>query len=156
MPRTCASCSHPSVGEINRRIRAGSPLTDISRWLSESETPITAIALARHAKGHLGVPTKKGRRPVSGDFLEAVRDSAHQGLEDGSLTVTLRDGLQAQKQIDERASRMADRDLMARIAMMMTGQIVEGTAREVDPDLAELEAEFRPLLTASTARDVLD
>lgn len=148
MPRNCASCTHPQVREINHRIRDGRPLVDISRWLDDAGTPITRQALARHARDHVGVAPISGRRAVSGDFLETVRDTVHEGVIEGSIRLSARDGLAAQKQIDDRLNKAADRDMFAKIAMMMTGGYIEGEAREVDPEQAAIEAEFRPLLSS--------
>lgn len=145
MPGVCASCKHPQVREINHRIRQERPLTDISRWLSEIGTPITRQALARHAKDHLSVAPVHGRRPVSGNFLEAVRDAAHEALSEGELRVTLGDGIKAAAELNKQAARTADRDLMARIALALTGNALI-QARVIDPELEALEAEFRPLL----------
>lgn len=145
MPGVCASCKHPQVREINHRIRQERPLTDISRWLSEIGTPITRQALARHAKDHLSVAPVHGRRPVSGNFLEAVVVKAHEDLEEGNLRVSARDAISAQAELNRQASRSADRDLMAKIALALTGHSLI-QARVIDPELEALEAEFRPLL----------
>lgn len=148
MPNNCSSCDHPQVREINARIRQGRPLTDISRWLDDIGTPITRQALARHARGHLGVEAPpRGRVPVSGDFLESVRDAAAEGLESGELAVSLKDGISAQKALDARAARSADRDLMLKIAMALTGNVT-GYIRTVDPEVDVIEGEYRALLTA--------
>lgn len=147
MPGVCASCKHPQVREINHRIREERPLTDISRWLSEIGTPITRQALARHAKDHVGAQVARGRKPVSANFLQAVVETAHEKLSEGELTVTLRDGIQAQAELNKQVARSADRDLMAKIALALTGHaLIE--ARVIDPELEALEAEFRPLLTS--------
>lgn len=144
MATPCATCEHSQVREINHRIREDRPLTDISRWLGELGTPITRQALARHAKAHVGKEPLRGKRPVSADFLESVRDKAHDGLESGELTVTLKDGLTAQKQLDARAARNADMDLMLRIAITLGGK----RERLPAPEVEAIEAEFRPLLTS--------
>ena len=84
-------------------------------------------------------------RTVSGNFLEAVRDAAHEALSEGELRVTLGDGIKAAAELNKMAARTADRDLMARIALAMTGNALI-QARVIDPELEALEAEFRPLL----------
>jgi hypothetical protein len=154
MPQTCASCKHPQSREINHRIRDGRPLVDISRWLTElhekdpSIPKITRFALARHAKDHVGVEPQRGRRPPSEDFLTAVVNAAHDGLEDGSLRVTLRDGIAAKAELNKQQARNQDRDLMAKIALALTGQSPLLTATVIDPEIEAIEAEFRPLLTS--------
>ena len=141
----CANCNHPQVREINHRLRQERPLTDISRWLEEIGTPITRQALARHLRDHLGQKPVVGRRPVSGSFLEAVVTDAHEKLSAGELTTTLRDGIAAQAELNKQQARSADRDLMAKIALALTGSpLLE--ARVIDPELEAIEAEFRPLL----------
>ena len=150
MPQTCITCKHPQASEINRRLKTNATFEDISRWLDSLGTPITRQALARHMKTHLiTAPERKtGRKPPSEDFLTAVRDIAHEKMEEGTLQVTLRDGLQAQKQLDDRLQRSADHDLMARIALALTGGYQPRELRVLDPEIEAIEAEFRPLLTA--------
>lgn len=151
MPGVCATCSHPQVREINHRIREGRSYEDIGRWLREIGTPITRQALARHHKGHLGdAPARApGRKPISTDFLQAVVDDAAEQLAEGVIRATLRDGIGAQKALDERLSRNADRDLMAKIAIVLSGAAHPMLgARVIDPENEAIEAEFRPLLTA--------
>lgn len=155
MPQTCATCKHPQSREINQRIRSGRPLVDIARWLKEEAGKgngyaITRFALSRHAHDHVGVEPQKGRRPPSEDFLTAVVNAAHDGLEDGSLRVTLRDGISAKAELNKQQARNQDRDLMAKIALALTGQTLL-SARVIDPEVEAIEAEFRPLLTAGHA-----
>lgn len=145
MAAYCSSCENPQVREINHRIREGRPLTDISRWLKEIGTPITRQALARHAKGHLGLEPKAARPGVSGDFLVSVRDRAHERMENGELAVSLKDGIAAQKQLDHRAEKMADHDLMLKLALVLTAR-----PKLVGPDVEAIEATYRPLLEAGT------
>jgi hypothetical protein len=150
MPGACATCRHPQVREINHRIREGRPYEDISRWLDEIKLPITRQALARHHKAHLGeVPERpQGRKPLSRNFLEAVVETAQDKLENGELAVTVRDGISAQAELNRQMDRSADRDLMAKIALALTGNVFLPEVRVLDPELAAIEAEFRPLLTA--------
>ena len=148
MPNICATCKHPQVREINHRIREERPLVDISRWLDELGTPITTKALARHANSHLGkAPAPGGRRPLSANFLQAVVQTAQDKLENGELAVTVRDGISAQAEINRQMDRSADRDLMARIALALTGTVAI-EARVIDPEQQAIEGEFRALLTA--------
>ncbi len=144
MANPCASCDHPQVREINHRIREQRPLTDISRWLDDLGTPITRQALARHAKSHLEVVPQRGRRAPSEDFLTSVRDRVHERMDAGEIQPSMRDGIAAQKQIDARLARNADRDLVLKIGLMLTAP----RPALMDPEVVALEAEFRPLLTA--------
>ncbi len=153
MSQTCATCKHPQVREINHRLRSDRPYEDISRWLSEladagTGYKITRQALARHARDHLAQGRREaGRKPTSGNFLQNVVDAAQEGLAEGVLRVTLRDGISAAAELNKQASRSADRDLMAKIALALAGRpLLE--ARVIDPEDEAIEAEFRPLLLA--------
>jgi len=152
MPNTCATCKHPQVREINHRIREQRPYEDISRWLDELAAEgkgfaITRQALSRHHKDHLGEapPREAGRKPLSKNFLQAVVETAQDKLENGELQVTVRDGISAQAEINRQMDRSADRDLMARIALVLSGSFAP---RLMDPEQEAIEAEFRPLLTS--------
>jgi hypothetical protein len=147
MGRPCAACSSAHHTEIDRKIKSGVTNADVSRWLKEIGSPITPLAIGRHVRDHLQVTQPRGPRPTSDDFLESVRDAAAAGLADGSLAVTLKDGLQAQRQLDERAAKAKDQDLLVRISMVLTGNVPLPTYR-LDPEVEAIEAEFRPLLTA--------
>lgn len=155
MPNVCSTCKHPQVREINHRIREQRPYEDISRWLTatypdQKQLHITRQALARHHRDHLGdaAPREPGRKPVSGSFLQRIVETAHQDLEDGILRPTLKDGISAQAEINRQADRSADRDLMLRIGLALSGVALIGEARVIDPEQEAIEAEFRPLLTA--------
>lgn len=143
MARPCASCTHPRRDEIDRKLRAGTSFKDVSRWLDETEKPITAQSVAAHAKDHLAVVPVRGRRPASDDFLTNVRDAAADALEAGEVAVTLKDGIAAQKALDARLQRDMDRDWQLKLVLALTGHV-----RVIDPEQEALEAEFRPLLTA--------
>lgn len=154
MPQTCATCKHPQVREINHRIREERPYEDISRWLTDlaeqgTGYAITRQALSRHHRDHLGKVGDRpaGRKPVSGNFLQAVVETVHEKLVEGELPVTVRDGISAQAELNRQLDRSADRDLMAKIALALSGNAyLIGEARVIDPESAEIEAEFRPLL----------
>ena len=148
MARPCSSCKSEFAGEINRKIKSGSSFRDISRWLKEVGDPITGTSLSLHARNHLGKPERThGRKPVSADFLETVRDAVHEDVVAGKLRLTVRDGLSAQAQLDARLSRNHDRDLLARIAMALTGNLPM-MLPVIDPDVEAIEADYRPLLTS--------
>jgi hypothetical protein len=147
MPGVCATCKHPQVREINHRLKSDRPLTDISRWLDGIGQPVTRQALARHMRDHLGAKPRVGNRPVSGSFLEAVVTDAHEKLAAGELATTLRDGIAAQAELNKQQARSADRDLMAKIALALTGHSLLGAARIVDPEVEALEADYRLLLS---------
>lgn len=147
--RPCVSCGHPKREEIDRKLKAGISFADVSRWLKDTGSrPITAPALGAHAKNHLSVESVKGRRPISADFLESVRDAAHEALASGDLNVTLKDGIAAQKALDARAARDLDRDIWAKVTIALTGGVRLALPPPKDPEVEAIEGEFRELLTA--------
>ena len=148
MPGVCASCKHPQASEINKRIREERTYDDISRWLKSIGTPITRQALARHHKAHLGEvhARPQGRKPLSRNFLQAVVEVAQDKLENGELQVSTRDAIAAQAEMNRQLDRSADRDLMAKITLALTGGYQPRELRVLDPEIEAIEAEFRPLL----------
>lgn len=148
MGRPCASCKHAKRDEIDRKLKAGASFADVSRWLKDTgEKVIQPPAIASHAKRHLSVEAKRGRRPVSGDFLESVRDAAHEALASGDLNVTLKDGISAQKALDARAARDLDRDIWAKVTIALTGGARLSLPAPRDPEIDAIEGEFQELLT---------
>lgn len=137
----------PHAAEIDKKLRAGISAADVARWLAEKGQTVTPQAVGRHAKDHLTLTLTKGRRPISTDFLEAVRDTAHQALEDGELPVTLKDGIAAQKALDARAARDLDRDIWAKVTLAITGN-ARRQLPPPDPAIEVIEGEFRELLTS--------
>lgn len=148
MPRSCASCDFGP--ELDRQLRAGVPLTILSAYTRAQGSPISAKALGRHRSTHLGQLTASGRKPVSDDFLAAIRDDAASRLADGEIRATVKDGIAAQRGIDARESRDKDRDWQLRLAMVLSGRLPAGVVIELEPASAAIEAEFRPLLETGT------
>ena len=68
------------------------------------------------------VPATKAQKRI--DFAEAVRDKAAAEMALGNLEVTTRDGLTAQKMLDDREAKDADRKLMLTIARMLGSEPV--------------------------------
>ena len=148
MGRPCASCSHPRHDEIDRKLKAGTAFADVERWLEATgEKPITAQSIGMHAKQHLSITPHHGRRPTSGDFLKDVVDAAAEGLAAGSLNVTLRDGIQAQKALEDRAKRELDKDIWAKVTIALTGGVRLAVTPPKDADTEAIEGEFRELLS---------
>jgi len=156
MPRPCEGCRHPKADEIARRVKQGRTMEDISNWLKSlpdengKSLYLSTAALGRHRRHIEGSPAPvRGQRPYDGDFLALVRDRAAEAVAAGEAKVSVQHGLQAQAQLDARANRNADRDLMARIALALTGQTlpnaIEGEYREVVDD--ETEEEFALLMS---------
>ena len=117
----------------------------MSRWLKEQGGSITAQSIGKHAKDHVGVSSTLGRRPASGDFLTDVVSAAQAGLESGELAVTLKDGIAAQGKLDARQARDADRDVLFRLSLVLSGS-APVAPRLANPENEAIEAEFRQLL----------
>jgi hypothetical protein len=145
VPRLCESCRHPEATEINRKIRAGTTFEDISRWLAaEHDTKLTAVSIGQHAKKHIGHVNPRGRRPKNPDLLAAIVEDVSDQLARGEVRPSIKEGIAAQRAIDARASKSADRDLMLRIAIALTGA---GSVPALpDPSVTIIEGEFRHLL----------
>ena len=144
MARSCATCQHPQRDTINQKIRSGVALVDVARWLSTTDAPIGRNALSRHLP-HIGAaPRRPGLRPISGDLLETIRDRVSERIADGELEPNVKEGIAAVKAIDARLARNADRDLMAKIALILSG--AQDIPYLADPETAAIEGEFRELL----------
>ena len=150
MSQTCSVCSSPLVREIDRRARANTPAVDIELWAQSQGSTLTRHAIGRHLRaGHApgAVNRPRGPRVVSDDFLTAVRDAAHEDLAAGELRPTLRDGIASQVALDQRTARYQDRQLMARIALALTGSpLLDRPRDEWDDERDALEGEFRALV----------
>lgn len=153
MPRPCAGCSHPERASLDRRLRAGSALVDIVRWLDTTGQPIGRNALSRHARSHVGVTTTPGPRPTSGDFLKDVVSTAHAAMLDGLLAPNIKDAISAQGKLDSREARDADRDVLYRLSIVLSGQAPVPVQLRDPADLAT-EAEFRALLGDGTDKPI--
>jgi hypothetical protein len=126
----------------------------ISVWTRETEGGyVSRIALGNHLRQHVGVVSRAGRRPVSDDLLEAVRDRAHERLAAGEVEPSLRDGIKAVEVIERNKARNVDRDIMLKITMALTGQLPPGVVRVIDPEVEILEAEYRVLLEGGDATE---
>jgi hypothetical protein len=149
--RHCATCGSPHRKEVDRRLKSGETMVAIVRWLKEVGDPIGRNALARPHRDHLGLPRRaSGPKPISSDLLVAIRDRTHEDLESGLLSPTLRDGISAVVQLDHRAEKAADADLMLMLAQLLGGGVVpfraiEGEYRVVDEEAEEDLAYFRQL-----------
>lgn len=148
MPRPCSLCQSPHVREVDRRLKAGQPATDVVLYLESVGVKIHRTSVGRHARHTIGAVVRgPGPRPKSGSFLEAVRDIAWDGVESGTLHVTVRDGLASQAEMNRQADRGEDRLLMQRIAIALSGgAYLADQVRVLDPEQAAIEAEFRLLL----------
>jgi hypothetical protein len=145
----CATCSHPSRKAIESKMREGIPQGLISLWTRENPPYVSRNALGRHQRDHLGISVGAGRKPLAGSFLEDVVSDAHEGLRAGEYKGSVALGLTAQRQLDDRDQRNADRDLVARITMALTNRDADGNPLYVGPG-DEIEAEVYELPDGST------
>jgi hypothetical protein len=145
--RSCESCASDNRRELDRRIRSGATLPDLARWLDSLGEKRSINALSRHRQQHV-LPERvpSGPRPRGTSFLEAVETSAWDDMTAGVLRPSIRDGIGARAELNKQSSRSADRDLMARIALALTGTLPV-QARVIDPETEALEASYRLLLT---------
>jgi hypothetical protein len=150
VPRQCSSCSlePPLRQELDRRIKSGATLPDLNRWLASKDVKLSVNALSRHRQHVLLRPTAPGPRPKSASFLEDVEAIAHDDMVAGVLRPSIRDAIAARGELNKQQARNQDRDLMAKIALALSGAAVPIEARVIDPEVAAIEAEFRPLLTS--------
>lgn len=149
MPRDCASCTATFSGELDRQMRSGVPLAILSAWSAALGSPISSKALGRHRRDHLALTATRGRRPVSDDFLESVRDAAADGLASGDLRATVKDGIAAQRGLDAREARDIDRDWQLRLVMALTGNATGPRVLDaLDMERIAADAEYRVLLEA--------
>lgn len=159
MPRQCSICQSPHVREVDRRLKAGTPHTDLVLYLASVGFEVSRHSVDRHARHTATAPIRpRGPRVISDDFLTAVVEDAHEGLRTGELRSTIRDAVNAQGKLDDRSARNADRDLMAKIALALTGQSRPMvTGRVLEPWEVELEREQAPyrklLQTGDQERD---
>jgi hypothetical protein len=124
------------------------------RWLATTDHPIARNAVARHKRDHLGVPSRPGPRPLSDDFLEAIRDRAHLRMAEGEIEPGIKDGIQAQAALDRRAAEAGrERDILLKLALVLTGQI--DRPRVIDPEDEAARTELK-LLNAGASRAEID
>jgi hypothetical protein len=146
----CKTCEHPQRKEIERQSKAGVPATMISVWTKEVEGGyVSRLALGKHLREHVGIVSRAGRRPDAGRLLEEIVAQGEEGLEDGTLRVTLKDAIAAQKALDTRAARLMGEEWQLKLVLALTGHAAR--VRVIDPELEAFEAEFRPLLESGVS-----
>lgn len=144
MARPCSTCKSEHKVEIERKLRDGSTYRDVERWLNDlgpmhADCGISDVSLAKHAREHMVAGEVRehsaGKRPIHPDFLQAVVDDAADGLANGRVKATLRDGIAAQRALDERAARADDKQLVLVLAQVIgggwTAPAIEGQYTEV-------------------------
>jgi len=145
MSRQCGICASPRRLVIDTLLQAGRTPNYIEHEMKRLEQPTKAETIRRHIAtclgGNLdntdGVPLDGDAltiRSVGGsqDFAAAVRSEAQRLLDMGKLKVTATHGLQAQGLIDRRAEEQADRDLMMRLAGILSGNRLPIPAEVID------------------------
>lgn len=145
MSRSCESCSSDNRRELDRRIRSGDTLPNIRRWLASLGEQRSINALSRHRAHTLPERVPSGPRPRGASFLQDVEENAWSDMQAGVIRPSIRDAIGARAEMNRQSDRMADRQLMAKIALALSGQSYL-QARVIDPENEAIEAEFRPLL----------
>ncbi len=137
----CATCNHPQRKEIERQSRAGVPATILEAWTRTTEGGyVSRLALGNHLRKHVGLTSKAGRRPMSGDLARDVVTRTSDRLEAGDIEPGIRDGLSAQALLDRRAESITNTELMLRFAVTLGGK--RDPLRLPDPEVEAIEAEF--------------
>lgn len=144
MGRPCSTCKSEHKVEIEKKLRDGSTYRDVERWLHDlgpthAACAISDVSLAKHSKEHMVAGSVRdhpaGRRPTNPDFLLAVVEDAHEGLRTGRVSASLRDGIAAQRALDERTARADDKQLVLVLAQVIgggyTAPAIEGQFSEV-------------------------
>jgi hypothetical protein len=145
MARPCSICQSAHVKEVDRRLKAAQPATDVVLFLASVGLDVHRTSVGRHARHALGsVIRPRGPRPVGASFLGAVVDTAWANIEDGTAHVSTGDGIKAASELARQQDRGQDRDLIAKITIALTGG--SNLPRIVGPEVDALEAEFRQLL----------
>lgn len=154
----CKVCTSEKHGRaVDTKIKAGESFASIAAWLSAQGENVSAMAISRHAAAHLALaPRPSGPAPMSGSFLEKTVGLVEQRMDAGDLQPTMRDGLTAQKLLDDRGSKQVDHEIALRFAQILGGAtpagyfdkptvVIEGKALgkwEVDTYGPEKAAEF--------------
>jgi hypothetical protein len=140
--RPCSACSSPHRKEIERRIRSGTPYTDVELWLASVGAPIGRTALSRHAAAHgLGIARRPGPRPISASFLRDVVSTAHEDMAAGELRPSIRDAIASTVELNRQSDREQDRDLMHQMAQILGGAIPHVRVLPGDPTYTDMDAE---------------
>jgi len=160
------------VETINKRIRDHG-IADTIRWMGENDLdPPHRNTLSTHKNEHMTEPYEKQRieaterlraqqktiKAKPGDLAALVRDNVYARVEEGVLEPSLAEGLRAQEMLDRRADKQGDRDMMLTlagllsgattpVALLQSGNEIEGEYRDITDERAEDEAGFAALLT---------
>lgn len=160
MPTRCKICLSEHGRAVDQKLRAGESATSIAAWLSAQGEAVSRVAVGRHSTAHLALaPRAPGPAPMTGNFLQNVVGLTEQRMASGELQPSMRDGLTAQKLLDDRSEKFADRELTLRLAQVLGGatppELIEGNYREVPDWEKAIDAEIA-LLTAGATVDPED
>ena len=135
---SCSIClaPHEARDSIEAQLARGVAARAVSRALSEDAAGITFDyrTISAHWRRCLGHSFKLHGRAAQrrgeiiraaahpgADLATVIRDAAARALEAGELSISTTHGLRAQNMLDLRADRSADRDLMVRMALILSG-----------------------------------
>jgi hypothetical protein len=118
---------------IDLMVSNGGASTRIERHLRSLGTPIKAETITRHKRVCLGINDLVPRparavaaqvgsvKQVETDFATAVQKEALKLLEEGGMKITAKDGLGAQKLLDDREAKQKDREFVMNLARLLSG-----------------------------------
>jgi hypothetical protein len=128
---------------IDTLLAAGRPLKFIEREMKGLGQPTKAETIKRHLTLCLkGDPFQSEivRDGMPSDFAARVQQRAIEAMDAGQLHVRTQDGLAAQALLDRRAEKQADREMLMRLAHLMSGSrspapdnVIEGHATLLAP-----------------------
>lgn len=157
------------VEVINKRIREQG-IAAMTRWAEQNDIGTWhRNTVSRHKNIHMTEPHERERAkaveamkrqqrqikgPSTGDLASLVRDNVFGRVTAGELEPTIAEGLRAQEMLDRRTEKGADRDLMVRLAAVLSGSgglalpapAVEGSFVELDDEAEEDTSLFARLL----------
>lgn len=136
--KTLKEKGHPVKEETVKR-HTTKCLTDIP---VHHPTEIEKVAANRAGTAN-GGPPKEIR-----DLAKIVQQKAIEGLENGTLSVTVKDGLAATALLDKRDARMEDQKFMLGLARLLSGA---GHSGPRDPNIIDVTPE-NPLLAPPSLR----
>lgn len=89
---------------------------------------------------------------VEKDLAKLVQQKAIEGLQDGSLKVTVKDGLSATALLDKREARMEDQKFMLGLARLLSGAGSVGPRQIEDSTVIDVTPTENPMLAPAHLR----
>ena len=137
----CTLCNGPLGPMVNEMLALGMSLRQIERTSREKKRPVKSETVGRHLaqclggvrpqsnpsavvvattqKAKPGVPAKEAK--VARDLAKVVQEKAVEGILNGELKVTVKDGLAATAILDKRDARQEDKRFLIGLARLLSG-----------------------------------